>query len=267
MVNKHSLALRIDELRFNEILPEALLVGEGDRKKNIYGEESVKEDLFEAIIGAVALDSNWNLDVIQETVEIMLDPESFIENDDTNYVMLIQQWEERKNGSTPLFKYPDYTYEHSWYFQFEGITKSIPLGTNISDYRYTCELKLLDELPIFRAFGKSKQDARKAVCELAYHYLEDNDLLFSIRDEIENPNFDEAISQLEILARRGYFSVPSYEFNETYDNNGNPIWKATCIIKEIDRIYNAKASSKKTAKKEAAYSMLMHILGQGPEDR
>ena len=61
-------------------------------------------------------------------------------------------------------------------------------------------------------------------CKLAYEYLERNDMLPSIRDEIENPNRDDAINQLETLARRGYFSIPTYEFKETYDDNGNPIW-------------------------------------------
>ena len=35
---------------------------------------SVKEDLFEAIIGAVALDSDWDMEELQEVIQIMLDP-------------------------------------------------------------------------------------------------------------------------------------------------------------------------------------------------
>lgn len=56
------------------------------------------------------------------------------------------------------------------------------------------------------------------VCKLAYEYLQKHDLLFSIQDEIENPNKADAINQLEILARRGYFSIPTYDFEQEYDN-------------------------------------------------
>ena len=97
-------------------------------------------------------------------------------------------------------------------------------------------------------------------CKLAYKYLDDNDYLFSIRDEIENPNKDDAINQLEILARRGYFSIPTYDFEQTYDKDGNPIWESTCHIAEEDESFSAKSSSKKDAKKFAAFEMLQYVL-------
>ncbi|MDE6701549.1 MAG: hypothetical protein K2K10_11160, partial [Acetatifactor sp.] len=90
--------------------------------------------------------------------------------------------------------------------------------------------------------------------------LEHKDLLFSIQDEIQNPNKNEAINQLEILARRGYFSVPAYKFEQDYDSNGNPIWKCQCHIKEIEKNFWSKASSKKQAKKNAAFGMLKYVL-------
>lgn len=82
-----------------------------------------------------------------------------------------------------------------------------------------------------------------------------------IRDEIENPNHDDAINQLEILARRRYFSIPTYEFNESYDNNGNPLWKCKCHIKQKECSFTKISSSKKDAKKDAAFSMLLYVLG------
>lgn len=86
-------------------------------------------------------------------------------------------------------------------------------------------------------------------------------MLLSIRDEIENPNREDAINQLEILARRGYFSIPTYNFEETHDNNGNPIWKCKCHIEEYkDCFFHEISYSKKDAKKGAAYSMLLYML-------
>ena len=78
----------MDELGFSE----HLIMGKGDIQNNINQEDSVKEDLFEAIIGAVAIDSGWNLKDLQKVVEAMLVPEDFLINDtDTNYVRLIQE--------------------------------------------------------------------------------------------------------------------------------------------------------------------------------
>lgn len=100
-----------------------------------------------------------------------------------------------------------------------------------------------------------------AACKLAYEYLEKNDMLPSIRDEIENPNRDDAINQLETLARREYFSIPTYEFSESYDNNGNPVWKCECRIEQEEHSFAEISSSKKSAKKGAAFRMLIYVLG------
>lgn len=260
MVSKRPLARRMDELGFSEFL----IMGRGDIQNHINEEDSVKEDLFEAIIGAVALDSGWDHKTIQSVVEAMLVPEDFLSDDkDTNYVRLIQEWELQKNGCIPLYKYKEASYTSTWYMQEENtIYQRFPsLDYDYSKLKYHCYLKLLDSLPVFCGFGVSVKDARMSVCKLAYEYLERNDMLPSICDEIENPNHNDAINQLEILARRGYFSIPTYNFEETYDNNGNPIWKCECYIEEEDCFFDEISSSKKDAKKGAAFGMLLHVLG------
>ncbi len=259
MVEKRSLAKRMDELGFAKYL----IMGKSDVQNNVNEEASVKEDLFEAIVGAVAIDSEWNFNDIQAVVEIMLEPESFLQSEEeTNYVRLIQEWEMKKKGVIPLYRFKEASYTSSWYFPFEGISQHVPLTSDYTRLNFHCELKLLNSLPIFRGFGASKNEARMAVCKLAYEYLEKHDLLFSIRDEIENPNKADAINQLEILARRGYFSIPIYEFKQDYDNDGNPIWKCRCHIKEYDIDCDAESSSKKDAKKSVAFAMLEYVLSE-----
>ena len=103
MVEKKALASRIDELG----LAQFLRMGKGDEQKNVDQQPSVKEDLFEAIIGAVALDCNWNFDILQSVVEVMLCPDSFIEDEKADYVGLIYEWSARRTKSVPLFKYFD----------------------------------------------------------------------------------------------------------------------------------------------------------------
>ena len=257
MVQKKTLARRIDELNFADYL----VMGKSDIINNVNKEISVKEDLFEAIIGAVAIDCDWNFKILQSVVEVMLEPDTFIDDESkTNYVRLIQEWQMADN-LVPFYKYKEASYTSTWYLKEPNtVYQNFPLDYNYSRLHFHCYLKLRDSFPVFCGFGASRSEARMEACKLAYKYLDDNDYLFSIRDEIDNPNKDDAINQLEILARRGYFSIPVYDFEQTYDKDGNPIWKSTCRIAEESKSFSAKSSSKKDAKKSAAFKMLQHVL-------
>lgn len=252
LVQKKTLAGKIDDLD----LADYLIMGNGDVQNNINQEMSVKEDLFEAIIGAVALDSNWDIEELQDVVQIMLDPDSFWNDGmEENYIQLIQEWTLKKYGMIPR-----YSFEEISPIGLTTLASVISSNNGRSGSKYACQLKLGEFNKVFKSFGTSKNAARKAVCALAYKELERMGLLFSIRDEIPNPNMDDAISQLEILARRGYFSIPFYNFVQKYDNNGNPVWQCTCHIREITKHFFAESSSKKYAKKQAAYQMLKYTL-------
>ena len=265
MVEKRALAMRIDELR----IAQFLRVGKGDTKKKIIQEDSVKEDLFEAIIGAVALDCNWDFQKLQEVVEIMLCPESFLSDDEeADYVGLIYEWERKKYNTAPLFKYPNHGYSVTMYIPNEEDViyqrpkfGSYNMGiTKLNELNFTCQVKLLNDLPIFEAYGSSKSEARRNACELAYNYLDEHDMLFDIHDEIENPNYDDSINQLETLARRGYFEIPKYIFKESHDRDGNPVWHVDCRIEGMQKHFTAEGSSKKKIKKDVAFKMLSYIL-------
>ena len=75
-----------------------------------------------------------------------------------------------------------------------------------------------------------------------------------------------AINQLETLARRDYFDLPDYKYTESYDNDGNPIWQVTCMINGFDKVFNATSTSKKAAKKKAAFKMLNYVLENYDEE-
>ncbi len=267
LVGKKMLASCIDRLEFADYL----IMGKGDVSNHIEQEASVKEDLFEAIIGAVVLDSKWDLKDIQSVVEYMLEPREFLNEDDDNYVRLIQEWLLKKYGELPQIYVDnaDYNYDHSGLVRLNEMRFiNRHFGSvcviNVAEYNKThfrCELILKGIDKIFISEGQSKNEARKLVCEGAYKYLDEHKLLFSIQDEIKNPNKADAINQLEILARRGYFSIPTYRFEQKYDNNGNPVWKCYCNIKEHKDSFSSVSSSKKDAKKSAAFKMLKKVLG------
>lgn len=257
LVQKKTLAARIEVLG----LADYLIMGKGDIQRHADREYSVKEDLFEAILGAIAIDSNWDMTALENAVELMLAPDSILTDDSAlDYVSLIEEWTSVRANDIPLYHFVEGSYISTHFVPFDGISQNInPFDPLTHTTKFHCLLKISDDLPIFRGLGRSQSEARRNACKLAYELLCRNNLWLSICDEIENPNKDDAINQLEILARRGYFSIPTYDFHEDYDLNGNPIWHCTCHISEEVQSFCEASSSKKDAKKSAAYKMLLHV--------
>lgn len=89
-------------------------------------------------------------------------------------------------------------------------------------------------------------------------------------------DIDNAITTLKEMAENGQCTMPKYDFSGPdrigYDSDGNPKWSCSCVIIN-DKIGFTKlvyASSKKEAKKAAAYLILCEHLGMqnkyGPND-
>ena len=188
---------------------------------------------------------------------MMLNPDEIMEEDEINYVSEIQNWSLNHSETIPLYRFEPCSMQTPWY---TPQSKHCIYGNATPDTHFLCELQFQGVEKHFVGYGRSKSLARKEACRLAYEYLEKNDLLSTIRDEIENPNYDDSISQLEILARRGYFSLPTYDFEESHDLDGNPIWDCKCHIEGVETTTRGKSSLKKDAKKQAAFKMLQHVL-------
>lgn len=262
LVQKKMLAHRIELLG----LEDYLRMGKGDRSKHVERQESVKEDLFEAIIGAVTVDCGWDMSKLEAVVEKMLDPEAEHVNEDSdyvNYIGLLQDWSLKNYNQLPIYRVT----RDSLPGTLPGAipTQKVYINGGFWDVpyeKYTCDLNLFCIEKEFWGKGDSEREARREAARKAYEFLENEGYISTIQDEIENPNFDDSISQLEILARRGYFSIPTYDFKEMYDKNGNPVWSCKCNIKEIDYVTKGKSSSKKDAKKQAAFDMLEYVLDE-----
>ncbi len=75
LVNNDYLASIIDMLKFDEYL----LLGRSDIDNKVNTEAKVKADLLEAIIGAIAIDSNWNSDVLKNTCNSLLSINAYLD--------------------------------------------------------------------------------------------------------------------------------------------------------------------------------------------
>lgn len=242
LVSKKMLAHRIDKLNFKDYL----LMGKGDIQQHKENEESVKEDLFEAILGAIAIDSDWNPDELENSVNFMLNLDYLLTNgftEDYDYVGLIQQWNQKAHVEIPEYEFQEESND--------GFSSYLSLKTKRGEIRY-------------QAKGDNKSEARANVAEIAYNDLKNNKELFTILDELpEELTLENSVNTLQELAQKGYLSMPIYEIpeNKVYDQNGELKWVCKCSIKAkcLDEI--AFSDSKKTAKKYAAYLCICNIFG------
>ena len=264
IVKKTTLSDAIDNLE----LQHYLIMGKGDRKKHVERSNSTKEDLFEAIIGAVTLDSSWDINRIQKTVKHMIEIDDIIGSDEDSYIAKIQNWSLKRYGVLPDYSACNYlpsgmnigTPEWAKPNTVWSVINPSKRGEFDSNTKYSSLLTLEKIKFCFIGYGHSKNQAKEEASRLAYEYLDEHGPLWTIQDEIEKPCKRLAINQLETLARRGYFSLPTYNFYEDYDEDVNPVWKCECHIEEEDIYYWATSSSKKDAKKDAAWEMLKHVL-------
>lgn len=233
-----------------------LIMGKGDIEQRIWEQEAVQEDLFEAILGAVAIDSNWDIEILTSVVERMLNPEFYFENGfdcEVDYVQLIQQWCQKKYGQIPTYFFTSCVRTYSL------LQDCAP--EDVPKMKFQCDLQMPPFHP-FQALGETKSSARMAAAKKAYQHLEKNQLLVSPVDEIGAPDFERSINQLQELYQKGYISEPQYNFSETHDENGNPIWECSCYLESLRQGFSVTDTSKKQAKKEAAYHLVWIYLGE-----
>ncbi len=237
LVEGKMLARRIEMMG----LEQYLIMGKGDKAKNVDEEISVKEDLFEAIIGAIVIDSHNDASTIEQVVTKMLDPFYYLNygfpDDDENYIGLLQEWSQKKYNEAPVYNY-------------------ISVGQGFS-----ASVRILNLTKFDVNVYSSKDEAKYNVAKMMYKYLEGHGLLFSIRDEIGEIQFEKSINQLQELHQKGKISKPIYLFtSKPEEQTGDIIWCCTCVVQSYNCELDCYSKNKKDAKKGVAFDMLNHIF-------
>lgn len=239
LVQKKALARSMTMLGFHN----ELIMGEGDIKNNVQNQDSVKEDLFEAIVGAVTLDCNWDMDKITSAVDQMIDFESFFQNEIDlyeNYVGKVQQWFQSKGYGIPVYeKYGD------WY----------------SDGKIGCSLNVPGVGVYFRERDTSFPKARMAVAKKVFDYLLEHGMIENPYIEaVGQPDEEDILRQMNELQQKKLIPAPIYEFDKDYDEDGNPEWLSQIYVDGVDNTFLGCDSSKKAAQRECAKQMLDYII-------
>lgn len=234
-VNKECLAHCISVLGFEKYL----LLGKGDKKNKAWESKSVKEDLFEAIIGAVAVDSNWNWTQLDEVCASMLKMFDF----DDDFISLLNEFCKEHNFLKPNFEIKENSFDISLKDEYKKFVSSV-------------KIKELDK--IFTGYASTKYGAQMHAAARAVTYFQ----IVDMKAAVGEPNPENAVSQLHELSQKDFIAEPKYSFEETYDENGNPIWKCSCDLEDFETLVEASDSSKKEAKRLVAFEVLNNLMDE-----
>ena len=159
-VNNEALAEIIEEWDISKYL----LLGKSDIKNEITKELKVKADLFEAIIGAIAIESNWDHHILETAIMLTLNMETkisaMIESDTKarninidNAITTLKEMAENKNCTMPKYEFagPD-----SIGYDSDGNPKWFCVCRIINDITGLTQLVM----------ASSKKDAKKAAAYL-----------------------------------------------------------------------------------------------------
>lgn len=143
---------------------EYLIVGRSDERNQVDQQTKVKADLFESIIGAIAIDSNWDSTVLETAVNRALNLEERLQNiiqsdynsitiNIDNAVTMLKEMAEKEQCSMPTY---DFVGPEKLGYDKEGN----PI--------WYCSSSIVNDITgiIRGVYASSKKDAKKAVAYL-----------------------------------------------------------------------------------------------------
>lgn len=222
-----------------------ILYGSGEQPS-----ESAREDMMEALIGAVAIDCKWDYNVLERVVDALL----CVQLSDAHTLLskpfyeIFNAWHQRRFG-----RMPDYSVSgnhDSGYFAFTCVLEfEIPENDRGLETGQSVEAK-----------GTTRSKARELAAEFAYRFVVGNGLwLEHLEESGVVPSLENSINQLQELYQKKYVGKPEYSFEE----HGFNEWGCTCKCSDIEAWSSAK--SKVLAKKKAAFEVLRRLFPEKDE--
>lgn len=173
IVSNKTLAKRINKLGFAKYL----YMGDSDIDNHVERQEKVKADLFEAIVGAIAIDSDWNPDDLQNSIEFMLQIDDFLEDVDTeeerpdkfkeeNAINTLKELAEHGRCTIPQYDQPEemvewndgeMMWECTCYVRSWGISRTAYATSKKGAKRYAAYLVLCDYYDLPNEFEEENE--------------------------------------------------------------------------------------------------------------
>ena len=200
--------------------------------------ESSREDMMEALVGAVAVDCEWTWDVLESVVDALLCIQCMRPDDllkDT-YYEIFNAWHQRRFGQMPDYEVSRYCYCTLRFFVPEN-DKRIHTSQRV-------DVK-----------GESRSRARELAAREAYGFVVNNGLWMNLKDAGIEPDLDNSINQLQELYQKKYVEEkPIYEFEERAGDE----WYCSCICGGLNGW--GKAIGKTMAKKKASFMVIVRMM-------
>ncbi len=251
LVSKKSLAQCMRNFDFSKFL----FLGKSDEQNGVQESASVNEDLFEAIIGAVAVDCNWDYHILERVCEQMLQMET-VNNNLTVLVKeksysLYSEYPAHEQRYWPVNNAEDLLPHNYFNNDFLGIPEfSTSKNPQTGLHEYGMVINGKEIIGTGDGPFPAKLDAEKK----AYHFLCQEE----IKRSFKNLDYSNPVSTLHELIQKKIISDVYYEFAEYHDENGNPIWNCTVTLEGYGK-FSADNVSKKQVKQDAALKLLRYI--------
>lgn len=230
-----------------------LFFGKSDENNKVWNNATVAEDLFEAILGAVAIDSGWDFEKIFGVCTKMLGAGKYAEN----YIRLLQDYCDDE----------DYKVEYLPSHSFNGFLCKVKISVYESywdeeSYEEYGDGEQISERELFSFTVdncpnpyEAQMEAAKKGTEFIEHLLMEDCIGGKINPE--NP-----VSQLHELYQHEWIDKPKYIWEDGFDEGTNEhFWICKIYLESFDTSFFGKRATKKEAKKEAAINALKELIG------
>ena len=226
-----------------------------------------REDIMEAIVAAVAVDSDWDMEAVESVVETMLDIHLAFDPWDAerDKFDVLNSWWQKKFGAIPEYKVrrSDETDQQGRALYECDLALNLPLLDKDRDWDAWIEQaaekwfvpthERTGDNVVFHSSRISKSEARSMCADAGLKYIKAAGLFMNLKDCGFEPRLEDSVNQLQILSQRGYIGEVKYEFAD-YDD----CWECTC---RVDSFWDGvDGMTKKESKKKAAFAVLIQIF-------
>ena len=238
--DKTMLSQCIDALGFAQYL----IMSKGDINQKANENKSVKEDLFESLIGAMWIDSDKDISRIQNVVYSMLNIKFESANVEKNYYSQFMEFVDKYKAK----------YSREVKELVEGYEVELGIDVNtFYDQNGVC-------MWTREGYGKNIKEAEQDAAKKLIAYLEEYGL-FNVNNFLPRRNFDleSSVNCLQELSQKGYIGEITYEDEACFTTERKPYWRVKCSIANYVVNFFGSDESKKKAKKKAAFEALAFL--------
>lgn len=263
-INKEYLASQAEVLGLDKFI----IYGLGEEVSS-----SAREDMMEALIGAVAADCNWDWETLNKVVDrlVNIDISSLDMLLEKSYFDLFNSWHQSKFGVMPKYRIEQLDGEFKCeltFFTLASEDKDADNEVNEVANRVADSGSARCE-HIAISSGKTKSKARESAAEFAYECVKREGLLEKNirRDSHIEPNLDNAVNQIQELKQKRYIDDFSYYYDR---DDKTKDWLCRCVCDQKFFMGSGacgygRDKSKRMAKKIAALDAL-HVLFKSSSD-